>query len=737
MAWGISIWGINTWGGGPSSENLSYEIPDGAGDKGEADQWDVASASAQEMIAAFEATGGTWDPWEDFEEQWRLAFLVHAVPDTVNVLVSPYPATTQPMAIAIANELAAKYPTHLRLIDQSASIENGTNEPWVISDGATLTLKVNRGAEQTVTLTGLTPGAATAEQVAQSINLQLFDGRATVTSSGNRVTIKTIHRGMTKFLEITGGTANPAMVFSTTEQVGTDNVHLEEDTANPVVFSPNPATDYFTLALVVSAIRQAYNEHVWEHPDVHRKWDKDNIVISPDVSLDPPNPADLPQLLTLVNELYADYNAHLATTGYDEYNESALFAFLDSHLTPAIFDPNLGSEGLEQSWSITDQFPDLYDQRGVVSVDGYIGIIVEVTAIPGDGAQFVISFAEFEPPVVAFEFDTNAVWTAGYTQVDISAAATLEDVRDAMEPAINNAFFPGPVFGKAATPLGSTQLLIIYPTPDFPAVNTRDLEPGTFNTEPTGGTPSNEQLAVGLYGPTWPDGHEELLSVFEYINGRIGIRETFEMAWLLPGSLAGLPNDVFLSRYLQSSGEWAFRDGQLAEGVLEDFEAGWKDNDVGAAAYLAGSTWRFLDTQIKTMALGEYTFGWYDKGTGDENIAAALPAPHYSPDLAMHVVTALTAYAQIWTEFYDKDGVAQSCYWHLEDGSWAVDSVINEIGLTSILADPRYEFEDQFNGIKQMKDWAVLFSTPVGKVELRGTKYVAETFEEGWVLTLS
>lgn len=722
MAWGISIWGVNVWGGGPSLENLSYEIPDSGGAKGEAELWTVAAVSEQEMIGAFEAIGGAWDPWEDFEEQWRLLFHVHMAPDTVNPLVSTYPATTQPMAITMANELALKYPAHLRLVDQPAGVENGSNEPWAISDGATLTLKVDRGNEQTITLTGLTSGAATAEQVADSLNLQLFEARATVTSGGARVTITTTHRGMSRFLEITGGTANAVLAFSTGEQTGTDNVHLEEDTDNIVLFSPDPATDYSTLALVVMTLKEAYNLHAWEWPDVHRKWDNANLVTSPDVALDPPNPTELPQLLTLVNELYIDFNLHLAMQGYGDFNDTALFAFLDSHLIPGVFDPNLGSEGFERAWAINDLFPVPINQGAMVDVDGPAYWTIVIDSIPDDGDYLVLYDGAAS---VTFEFDTDSSWNPAHTRVDIAGAVSVAQVRYTLAGEISNSILAFSVNEPASD--------TITLTPTDASRVTEDML-----TEAT----AAEHLTTEMTIAPWPDGHEEFLSVFEYIDGQLGIKDTFEANWLLPGSVAGKTNGAFHAKYWQSADEeWAFRSGQLSAGIIESFEEDWKDNEVGTAAYWSGSEWRFLDSQLWAFGVEEYTFADYNLVTQVANLYTPLPSD-FSRNLYAEVTELIQAnMPAVSVTFKDALGATKSLiFWFDPDEDTGPGDKVYDVSVsfaTPLITDPRYRFEEQFSGAKEVTFAGGFGPESGGAVDIKGWERTYEDFSGDWTLSLS
>jgi hypothetical protein len=725
LAWGISIWGISVWGGAPTTENLSFEVPELGGAKGEANQWAVDSVSAQEMIGAFEAIGGTWDPWEDYEEQWRASFLVHVVPDTANLLTSPA-ATDQPSAITLANELAERYPAHLRLIDQPAKVENGTNEPWSISDGDTLTLKVNRGGEQTITLSGLTPGSATAEQVAQSLNQQLFEARATVTSGGLRVTITTIHRGRERYIEVTGGTANTAMAFPTTEQAGTDNVHLEADVDNTVVFSPNPASDYITLALVVMTLKQAFNDHIWDWPDVHRKWDKDNEVTSPDISLDPPNPAELAALIVLLNEMRLDFNNHIVLLGYDDFNEESLFAFLDSHLTPAVFDPNLGSEGFERAWAIKDLYPEALDQMDMVSVDGPGHWRLEIASIPDDGDSIIIDDERGNGPLT-FEFDDNGSWNPDNIRVDIAGATTVAQVRYTLAGEIS---------------ISALQLDVDEPLSDVILLTPADAARAT-ETMVNPGT-AGDHIGTYLMIASWPDGHEEFLSVLEYIDTEIGIRERFEASWFLPGSTPGAPNDRFLSRYLKTSADgdyWAFSDAQLSAGITENFEAGWKDNDEGATKYWSGSEWRFLASHLWVFGVGEYTFADYNLQTQVGNTYPALTSGDFSRRMYAKVTELIQAnMPAVAITFKDALGATQNLiFWFDDPDDTGPDDEVYDVSITfatPLITDPRYRFEELFDGVTEVTFAGGYGPESGGAVDIMGWEKAHEDFSDDWTLSL-
>lgn len=118
-------------------------------------------------------------------------------------------------------------PTTATFTATAAARQNTPAETFVLVNNQTLTVKVNRGAVQTVTfLTSefASIGAATAEEVAAVINAKLVGASATATTGGTKVTITSDKRGTGSYIEVTGGTANAVLTFATAEVQGTGNV---------------------------------------------------------------------------------------------------------------------------------------------------------------------------------------------------------------------------------------------------------------------------------------------------------------------------------------------------------------------------------------------------------------------------------------------------------------------------------------------------------------------------------
>ena len=103
----------------------------------------------------------------------------------------------------------------------------GTTEPYNMTGSLTLTLKIDQGAEQTVTFVAgdfVTPATATAEEIVAAINKGIVGGQAYTITTGSEVELSSDTLGTASYIEVTGGTANAVLVFPTAEVQGTGNV---------------------------------------------------------------------------------------------------------------------------------------------------------------------------------------------------------------------------------------------------------------------------------------------------------------------------------------------------------------------------------------------------------------------------------------------------------------------------------------------------------------------------------
>lgn len=109
----------------------------------------------------------------------------------------------------------------------AALVECANAENYGLADGNTLLVKIDQGPVQTITFNTsefADIANATAEEVAAVINAELVGGWAQATTSGTKVTIYSDKKGTGSYVEVTGGTSNTALGFSTSEVQGTGNV---------------------------------------------------------------------------------------------------------------------------------------------------------------------------------------------------------------------------------------------------------------------------------------------------------------------------------------------------------------------------------------------------------------------------------------------------------------------------------------------------------------------------------
>ena len=109
----------------------------------------------------------------------------------------------------------------------AAARETGAAETFALSDGDTLTVQVDGGSTQTITFLAsefVNIALATAEEVAAVINAKIAGARATVTTGGTKVTVTSDKRGTGSGINVTGGTANAVLTFTTGLISGTGNV---------------------------------------------------------------------------------------------------------------------------------------------------------------------------------------------------------------------------------------------------------------------------------------------------------------------------------------------------------------------------------------------------------------------------------------------------------------------------------------------------------------------------------
>jgi len=116
--------------------------------------------------------------------------------------------------------------TDTATVDAARATLTASNSPtYALSDGQTLLIKIDQGSEQTITF--LTSefaniAAATGAEVIAVINAKMSGGYADLNAGDPRINSDV--QGTDSYVQVTGGTANTALGFSTTEVQGTGDV---------------------------------------------------------------------------------------------------------------------------------------------------------------------------------------------------------------------------------------------------------------------------------------------------------------------------------------------------------------------------------------------------------------------------------------------------------------------------------------------------------------------------------
>lgn len=144
-------------------------------------------------------------------------------------------ATADEVVDAVEDHLVggSAYVSH---VGTQATITCSNAEPYNLSGSETLTVIVNGGSVQTITFYAgdfVSPGNATAAEVATRI--EASSSGLSAEDSGGYVKLDTLLSGEGKTIEVTGGTANAVLGFSTSEVDGTQagRVVIHSDTWGP------------------------------------------------------------------------------------------------------------------------------------------------------------------------------------------------------------------------------------------------------------------------------------------------------------------------------------------------------------------------------------------------------------------------------------------------------------------------------------------------------------------------
>jgi GEVED domain-containing protein/matrixin len=185
--------------------------------------------------------------------------------------------------------------------DDFTSVRTGNTSTWNVNNGQTIILSVDAGANQTITLAGVTNGAATPAQIAATINAQIVGGLAfpvgPIAGPVDRVQIvSNLHDG-TGTINVTGGTANGQLAFpagaTVTDAADVQTIALHEmghmlGIHHSSQASPEPNLTYFNAVMYwaapdngtkrvlttddTNALNFLYTPDLGDAPDVAQKY---------------------------------------------------------------------------------------------------------------------------------------------------------------------------------------------------------------------------------------------------------------------------------------------------------------------------------------------------------------------------------------------------------------------------------------------------------------------------------
>jgi hypothetical protein len=242
---------------------------------------------------------------------------------------------------------------------------------------------------------------------------------------------------------------------------------------------------------------------------------------------------------------------------------------------------------------------------------------------------------------------------------------------------------------------------------------------------------------------SWPTGHMDFRNVFEYIGSEVGIEESFNNSWFLPGSDVEMPNELFYGRYYdEANEEWSYSEVQLTSGIIEDFSSGWRDNDVGLDLYWDSHNEEWtLDLLDRPMAgFNPYTFATADLAApGGASLSDPLVMPQYSGFFYVEVTEALddSTDVGVGVSFNDNTGTPRFYVFWFDAGFGSVGTTTTSVSPTGDVATGRYPiYSTSDKGILDVIDISDGYNASVGAVAVKGWEQTYEDFSTEWVLSL-
>lgn len=703
--------------------NLSFETAHST-QQGEADSWSVGSLADEEGVGIFDATPGptVWDPWEDFEDHWRMPYLVHYVADTAND-VSTADATDLASAITLATDLRAKYTDHVYSVGNlhlSTSQIDISVKPDAV-DEPTLVVLVNDLKEKFNQHIDRAPSVHSKRDVQNTVST------ADATNTATAITlINAIKAAYNLHIALVGyGSANEDALFSFIE-AGSDlryeySLAVIADLSTPV---PDLRTalpdDVYGIGIQLE-VTTVVSAQVYFKVDFIDRNDAEQTCY---MFLDP---ADLAQGTKV-------YDIGLTTSFSDtRYEFSSQFdgiknitAITQGSTPTGAVEFTLGglvSEDFETGWPPYGVYMSTHTLATVADLSTGVAVLGSIIPDGQHATDLRLLVTTIVSAPVSFKVDfldrTGTAKTC-YMFLDSADLALDSEVHDI---GLTNSF-TDPRYEFTSQFDGITKITAI-----------------TQDSNPTGAV---------VFDLEQRRNHVQLLDTFEYLDSEQGPNggEPFSVGWLLPGNASAMPNNRFEQQYWDGT-EWRFDytvrgPGELEHlffGITETYESDWRGNDTFFAKYYDGSKWRFKDDTVppnQQLISGDYSDYEFasipDLNTGTVTYENALPIGQFSTTIQIEVTSTVSVASSFQINFLDNQGSAQVCYMFLDADDLTTGDIVTDIGLTASSTDPRYRFQEQFGGIRQIT--SITPSAATGAVKFTGGEKNFEDFEEDWTLTL-
>jgi hypothetical protein len=432
-------------------------------------------------------------------------------------------------------------------------------------------------------------------------------------------------------------------------------------------------------------------ETKWYSPRiVHQVEDTTNTITTPD-------PTILSELTTLTNELVTDYNAHRIDTEFHIYMD---------FVNPV----NVGE--------LPEDLPTIAD-----------ALLVIGNAYNEHIASYPDAHGKWDNQNEATVPDTAPTILADA----ITLAVEIKDKFNAHLVEVTYGLHTGDAIFELTD--ATREQATFYP----------DLATETFEKDwaiPDIYTLEEQVVVVTVDDPTvsWPVNHIQFSDVFEYIGSELGIAENFENGWNLPGTGTYPTNDVAYARYFdKDSDAWAFRYVDLDYALVETFEAGWLDNDVGYDMYWSGSEWEFdVYSHLARAGMDSVTIAEIVLPYGHTSLTS-FTLPEASPYFYAEVSSEVNTTVDLGIEMAVKntlDSISQFTCWFTEGAVGTISYDLSP-GLGGAPTDERFKsYVSLPYFVKEITYASLTYGSSTGQVDFKGWTKTYEDFSGDWTQVL-